>query len=202
MKQSFPKHILILLLLSAAIALAVACTETSTAAQQAALVVQDDAGQVQTACVTFDEPEISGNELLLRSGLDVVMDVQGMGALVCQIEGAGCPANDCLCQCKGGGSCVYWSYWHQDEGEWRYAQTGASLFPVTDGMVQGWVWGPGAVDQAQPPPATTFAEVCQSAATAVATQNETAVSWLPYALFLAVALGLGLLIVRRQRGTA
>jgi hypothetical protein len=133
---------------------------------QAALVVRYGDGNVETRCIAFSEPQITGYDLLMRSGLEVVADVQGMGALMCSIGGTGCPADNCLCQCQGGGNCVYWSYWQQIGGNWQYSQGGSSMVQVTHGAVHGWSWGPGSVSQAVPPPATSFETVCQVPATA------------------------------------
>lgn len=129
---------------------------------RAALVVRSGDQQVETACVAFNETEITGLDLLLRSGLDVAIEAQGLGALVCSIEGTGCGADDCWCQCKGGGDCVYWSYWLQDSGSWQYAQIGSMMTKVKPGTIQGWSWGPGAVNAAIAPPPLSFADVCQS----------------------------------------
>lgn len=142
-------------------------------ANQAALVVRFGDGNVQTRCVSFDEPQISGYDLLLRSGLDVTADVQGAGALVCAIDGAGCPASNCLCQCQGGGDCIYWSYWLQNGGQWQYSQGGASMVQVQPGAVQGWSWGPGAVNEAIAPPPTAFEDVCQAPVTATSAPTNT-----------------------------
>lgn len=176
---------------------------------RAALVVRLEDGSVQTSCVEFPEAQITGYELLQRSGLDVTVDVQGMGALVCNIEGSGCPANDCLCQCRGGGECQYWSYWHQLDGEWLYSRAGAMAYPVLDGAVEGWSWGPGAVADAVTPPDTTFASVCQAApgqtsGTAVLAADkgvgeDTAVAWLPYLLFTFILFIPAWLIWRANR---
>lgn len=133
---------------------------------QAALVVRFGDGSVQTRCVSFSEPRITGYDLLQRSGLGFVADVHGMGALVCSIGGTGCPAENCLCHCTGGGDCVYWSYWLQNGGNWQYSAGGSSMVPVTHGAVQGWSWGPGSVSAAVPPPPTSFESVCQVPATA------------------------------------
>ena len=110
----------------------------------------------------FSEPEITGLDLLLRSDLNVAIEVQGLGALVCSIDGTGCGADDCWCQCKGGGDCIYWSYWLRDSGSWQYAQIGSVMTKVKSGSIQGWSWGPGAVNAAIAPPPLTFADVCES----------------------------------------
>jgi hypothetical protein len=143
---------------------------------QAALVIRYSDQSVQTACVDFTEPEINGLELLQRSGLDLELDVQGLGAAVCRIGQTGCPADDCWCQCKGGGDCVYWSYWQKLSGQWKYSQGGASIYTVSGGDIQGWSWGPGAVNQAYSPPDLTFENVCTSAAVDDATATPTATS--------------------------
>jgi hypothetical protein len=131
--------------------------------QRAGLVVTLADGRTETRCVAFSEPSLSGYELLLRSGLEVAASVAPMGAMVCTIEATGCPPSDCLCQCRGGGSCVYWSYWRLEEGEWRYGRAGASSSQVRDGAVEGWAWGLGTVSSASPPPLYTFEEICQAA---------------------------------------
>jgi len=132
-------------------------------ANQAALVVRLGDGNVQTRCIEFSEAQITGYDVLLRSGLSFESDVQGMGSLVCSIGGTGCPASDCLCQCQGSGDCIYWSYWHLSGGNWGYSVAGAAMYPVTDGAVEGWSWGPGAVSEAVPPPIYTFESICQAA---------------------------------------
>ncbi len=148
-----------------------------------ALVIRESDQSVQTACVEFTEPEITGLEVLQRSGLDVNIDVQGLGALVCRIEQTGCATDDCWCQCKGGGDCIYWSYWHQLNGAWQYSQGGAGQYIVRDGDVDGWSWGPGAANAAYPPPEISFDDVCLSAEvvadTATPTPTEKPVVFIP-----------------------
>lgn len=123
------------------------------------LVIDRGGGDVTKACVAFDEPELTGYEVLQRSELAVDVDQQGGGAAVCRIDGTGCPSDNCFCECAGG-DCVYWSYWQLVDGEWRYAIAGASMVRVGDGAVEGWTWGPGSVTEAVPPPEVTFEEIC------------------------------------------
>ncbi|MFQ5398673.1 MAG: hypothetical protein ACE5E7_03650 [Anaerolineae bacterium] len=127
---------------------------------RAALVVVFAEGDPVQRCVEFDEKQISGYELLSRSGLAVEADVGGIGAAVCRIDATGCPGSDCFCSCKAGGPCEYWSYWHQVDGVWQYSQVGAHTYQIRDGQVEGWVWGPGAPNSAPSPPEVTFEEVC------------------------------------------
>jgi len=127
---------------------------------RAGLVILHEDGRVETVCVPFSEASITGSELLTRSNLVVERDVSGMGELVCRIGETGCPSSDCFCQCQGGDDCVYWSYWQLTEAGWRYSQGGATMVQVTDGVVQGWVWGPGSSDEAPEPPIVTLEEIC------------------------------------------
>jgi hypothetical protein len=131
---------------------------------QAGLVVQLADGHVETRCVTFEEDEINGAEMLTHSDLAFVVDpASGMGLIVCQIEDVGCayPAEPCFCQCMGGGECVYWNYFYREPGgtEWVYSALGAAVHKVKEGSVDAWVWGDG-----HTPPAgeLDFETICMS----------------------------------------
>ena len=129
-------------------------------------VVRFSDGSSLTRCVSFAGDEVTGDEVLAQSGLDVVISAaSGQGTLVCKIEGEGCPAEDCWCQCKGQ-SCAYWSYWRRIEGTWSYSPVGASMFKSRHGDVQGWSWG-----NQEPPPDLTFEQIC-----AAPTATQTAIA--------------------------
>lgn len=116
---------------------------------QVGLVVSFDDGSYTTRCVTFTEQSISGYEVLMRSGLDVVT----ADGLVCDIEGeSGCGEEDCLCDPSR-----YWGYWHLENEDWAYSTVGANAYIVRDGDVEGWRWGAG-----EPPPIVLFDDICRS----------------------------------------
>jgi hypothetical protein len=119
--------------------------------------------QVIKKCIEFAEDEITGYEVLERSGLDFNADVtNSLGAAICRIDGQGCtyPAEDCFCQCQGT-PCSFWSYWHLDGSTWRFSGLGTSNYEVSDGDVEGWVWGEGTPNRGgSSPPAVTFEEIC------------------------------------------
>ena len=130
----------------------------------AGLVVQFGGGQIETRCVEFTEQEITGADLLNRSGLNAIVDPSsGLGITVCRIEGQGCdyPAEACFCQCSGSGPCAYWNYFYREPGQdsWTYAPLGALRHKVTSGSIEAWLWGNGT-----PPPAAdlSFDAVCPS----------------------------------------
>lgn len=132
------------------------------------LVVAHD-GTVIKKCIEFSEEQISGYDVLERSGLALIPMVSGsMGVAICSINHRGCnyPAEDCFCQCQGS-PCVYWSYWHLVNGQWQYSSLGASNYYVRHGDVEGWVWGEGEYGgSGQRPPAVRFEDICGAQAPA------------------------------------
>jgi hypothetical protein len=152
--------LLFVLLLSAAGLFTVARAQDG-GPNQAALVVQFDDGRLESRCISFEEDQIRGAELLTRSGLEMIVDpASSMGVTVCQIEGLGCvpPGEHCFCQCMGGGDCSYWNYfyWDPSGGDWIYSPLGAALRTVRNGSLEAWVWGDG-----QPPETDlTFESIC------------------------------------------
>lgn len=172
----------------------------SGAGHQAGLVIDDGAGNVTTYCIPFDAPEISGLELLERSGRPLTLQTGGVGAAVCRLDGVGCPEHDCFCACRGGDACVYWSYWHWQDGAWRYAPAGAAQVRLRPGDVDGWRWGPGSVTSAAPPPPLSFEDICAAGATAVAAPARAAgPNWPAYVVFVFVVGGLATAIWVAQR---
>lgn len=129
---------------------------------QAGLVVQFADGRVETRCVSFEGDQITGADLLVVSGMEVVVDPSsGMGITVCLIEDEGCsyPAEPCFCQCMGGGECSYWNYFYRDPAPagWSYSALGAAMRKIVPGSVEGWVWGNG---QSSPDEDLTFEMIC------------------------------------------
>jgi hypothetical protein len=147
---------------------------SAQAANRAGLVIVHGDGTVVTRCVAFEDETISGYDLLARSGLDLRMEVAGMGPAICRLDQEGCDeGQDCFCHCQSG-SCTYWTYWRQvpagETMEWQYSSIGAGNTQVTDGMVEGWVWGESAAaqDATVAPPSLSFDEVCSGEVVGVA----------------------------------
>jgi hypothetical protein len=153
--------------LMAALLINVAALHTDTNAQaamnRAGLVVQFKDGSVQTRCVSFSEPEISGYDLLRRAKLSVVADVAGGGS-ICKIGDTGCnfPGQPCFCECQDlNQTCIYWMYYFQADGAWKYSPLGAGIQKVTNGGVNGWVYGAGSASSGGTmPPLLTFEQIC------------------------------------------
>jgi hypothetical protein len=126
---------------------------TAGATNYAGLVVQHGDGSVVSRCVAFEEPSISGIELLFRSGLSVDAPTSGYGASVFGIDGEGTAAD----WSSGRAS---WAYWHL-RGGWVFSPVGASSYQVKQGDVEGWAWG----SQTSPvsPPIITFDQLYREA---------------------------------------
>ena len=174
---------------------------------RAGIVVRLSESESLSRCVSFTEEDISGLELLERSGLVTDIRTEGMGSLVCSINDTGCPSNDCFCQCRGGGECIYWSYWQESEQGWQYAKLGASSYRVGAGELDGWSWGPGSLTEAIAPADLTFEQICTDSiidASPVSSQeSEQRVDTGALVLFvlLVAVLGVIALIVFRRRAT-
>jgi hypothetical protein len=171
---------------------------------RAALVVRYEDGSVETKCVAYSEPTITGEELLQRSGLTAVIDYNALaGGAVCSINGLGCSVQDCFCRCQGA-DCRYWAYYHWVDGGWQYSQLGASSFLIKNGSLEGWSWGPGNFSSGTEPPVVRFEEICTGAQVATPAANAGAggpASWLGYVGFvvaMVALLGAGLLVTRRR----
>lgn len=154
---------LLLLVLLLGFSLLVREALSAQTVNRAAVVVVFGNGNTQKRCIEFTEDQISGMELLDRTGLDVSVDASNaMGVAVCKIGRNGCnyPSQNCFCECQGA-ECLYWSYWTGDAGgDWTYSGMGTSNRALRDGDIDGWVWGVGTTSSASPPPAITFEQVC------------------------------------------
>jgi len=141
---------------------------SGSAANRAGVVIRYADGTVRTSCVSFDEPSISGLELLQRAGAEVIAQPAPGNAAVCKIDGDGCdyPAEPCFCKFGAGNSGEYWAYWQLDGRSWRYGQQGAGARRVHNGDVDGWAYGKGSAASGVQPPVVAFAEVCPLASAA------------------------------------
>ncbi len=144
---------------------------------QVALVVVHGDGEMITECVEFSQSEITGLDVLQRADIDLnVQAASGLGATVCRIDNEGCtyPQDSCFCECEGGPTCIFWSYWHLKGDEWGFSNLGASNRKVSHGAVEGWVWGEGMVGSSgTEPPAVEFNEICMTPPTATPSPTAT-----------------------------
>ena len=123
------------------------------AVHHAALVIQHSSGSLITRCVAFAEAQITGLQLVQRSGVSyTAQDFGSMGSAMCQLdrEPSTVPAG-----CFGSGP--YWQYFHRQGGAWQASMVGASASTLHDGDMDGWRYAAGA---AQSPAIIPFQAVC------------------------------------------
>lgn len=159
------------------VALLLSITSVTVSAQtagRAGLVVLHSDGRLITRCIEFAEAEISGYDLLLRSGLDLNAERSSMGMAICRIDQVGCttPQEPCFCAIEDGRQ-LYWSYWQRRDGSWVYSQLGASNSRVRPGMVDAWIWGSGEPALADALQNIGFEQVCAPPPTATPSPTPT-----------------------------
>ena len=127
------------------------------AIHHAALVIQHASGSVITRCVAFAEDQITGLQLVERSGVQYeAQNFGSIGGAMCQLdrEPSTVPPG-----CFGSGP--YWQYFHRQGGGWQTSAFGASSSVLHDGDMDGWRY---AVGTNQAPGNVAFASVCVAAA--------------------------------------
>ena len=137
--------------------------QTGDEFNHAGVIIRHGDGGLTYAYVAFAEEEISGIELLERSGVErLTIPFGGLGQGVCQLEGEGCAVEECRRRvCQGArDDDPYWRYFRQEApGQWRALTLGASATKVRDGDVDGWSWTGGDAGL----PAATLADVARLA---------------------------------------
>jgi hypothetical protein len=127
------------------------------ALHHAALVIEHSSGRVITRCVGFVEDQITGFQMIQRSGVQYQAQTFGsMGSAVCQLDNEPSPVpSDCF------GSGPYWQYSRRQAAGWQPSAVGASGSAVHDGDMDGWRY---AAWSGQTPPNISFAAVCSAPA--------------------------------------
>lgn len=132
-----------------------------------ALVIQHGDGQMVRRCVAFAEAQLSGEEVLRRSGVPIATQEYGgdLGVAVCQIDGEPAVYADCL---GDGAPPVYWTLW-TGGSQWTLASTGVSRLMLADGDQLGFRYEAGSDPPATaagtcPPVVTTPVPVASSRA--------------------------------------
>jgi hypothetical protein len=118
----------------------------------AALLIEHSSGRILTRCVSFLEDQISGFQLVQRSGVEYQAQPFGsMGEAICQLDYEPQPVpSNCL------GTGAYWQYYHRTPGGWTQSSVGASTWMLHDGDMDGWHYAAAAGQ----PPNVTYDAVC------------------------------------------
>ena len=119
-----------------------------------------------TDCISYTESNLTGLQLLQRSGQAIVTATNPtQGTAVCKIGQVGDDSNNCF-----GSMPNYWSYWLLGNNGWEYSTKGADQTPVVDGGVYAWSWGTG-----ETPALVTFQNTCEGVAFVLPTTMATSV---------------------------
>ena len=107
----------------------------------AGLVIKHGDGRVLYFYVQFSESQITGAQLLERSGVSLdITPYSGLGEGICLIDGEGCPSSNCFCK-SFANPAVYWRYHSLNSaGTWVVRSSGPDQRIVHDGDVDGWTW--------------------------------------------------------------
>lgn len=175
----------------------------------AGLVIQRQDGTVSLYCVRFPEAQITGYELLRRSGVELVVQDFGGGVFICKIQGEGqdYPREPCTPPCPSQDSCTYWGYYRFENGAWRFNDQGVTADVVRNLDIEGWRFGPHSLQGGNPPLAVALEEVCPrrelvDGASAPPSPPASPSSRAPYvfAAGLLLFIVIGLAVARRFRG--
>jgi hypothetical protein len=119
-------------------------TPTSSALHRAGLVVIHGDGSRTVAVVAFPEDEITGIELLHRSGIDMLsIPFGGLGEGICQLEREGCDVVECRrTVCQTSRDAPFWQLFDRvaADGTLASAPLGGSATRIRDGEVAVWAW--------------------------------------------------------------
>ena len=128
---------------------------SAIAANKAGVVVQNSTGEVITRCVEFEEPEITVEELLQRTGFQLTISQSEYGAALCYLHDDGMADPDaCFSDERG----WFWNFFTHNGETWESASLGISNINAVDGSIFGFAYG--AWGEAFPP-ARSFADVCE-----------------------------------------
>jgi hypothetical protein len=127
-------------------------------AHHVAVVVDHGSGAVRTSCVAFDEVQLTGDQVMARSGMEYATTTYGgLGKAVCQVDNE--PASyppSCWTSTS-----PYWAmYVSRSGGTWGISSTGVTGQQFRDGDALGWHYVPQSGAGGGPPPSP--AGVCTS----------------------------------------
>jgi hypothetical protein len=146
--------------------LAISAHPVHAATHRAGLVIQHASGSVLSRCVSFVENQLSGLQLIQRSGVShQVKDFGSLGVAVCQLDNE---PNPVPAECFGR---TYWQYFHRTGSGWAKSALGPGNYMVMDGGVDGWRFADG---EGQPPAELAFSQVCGSPESPPATSRPSA----------------------------
>ena len=135
------------------------------------LVITHDDGTVVQQCISFSESEITGLQVLERSGLDLNYDAGTPWAHPSAALTAKAVIFRKMIASANAWSHLarFWSYGSPWRSDWIYSSIGAANRNVSDEDVEAWVWSEGTINSnadRRPPAGLTFDQICGGAKSA------------------------------------
>jgi hypothetical protein len=121
------------------------------ATSKAYVVVDHGGGRSSQRCVGFDGEQITGEDLMTRSGVQFqAQTFSGIGKAVCQLDNEPAQFTECFPKDK-----PYWAlYVSHDGGTWEQPQTGYTGVTLKNGDALGWEYESATASPPPPPPPT------------------------------------------------
>jgi hypothetical protein len=126
------------------------CAFSGWSANMAGVVIRNSTGELITRCIEFEEPSLSVEELMQRSGFKAVTHGTAAGPEFCYIHDDG--ATDCSVEPDG----LVWRLWVRDSQGWTLSPTNMSATVLSNGEVFGYVYS----EQPVAPPDLGYQEIC------------------------------------------
>jgi len=128
---------------------------TVSAANHAGIVIQNSTGEHITRCVEFEEPSITVETLLDRSGFSIVKKTYDWGSALLWLHDDGTRDPD---QGLSNPSGYFWNFFQRTDTGWESASVGISTATAAQGTLVGFAYG--AYDAVRLPD-KTFAQVAE-----------------------------------------
>jgi len=107
-------------------------------ADEVAVVIQFAPGRQIVRRIPLSARVETGQEALLASGLEIIVQGDQNNGPICRIGDAGCdyPDESCFCAMPD-----WWHYHYWVDGAWQISGVGAAGWALSPGMIDGWSWG-------------------------------------------------------------
>ncbi len=121
------------------------------AQNRAGILVQNSTGETISRCVEFEEPFLTVEELLKRSGFKQVTQGSQFGSFICYLH------DDGVASCDLHPQGWFWNFFQHDGADWVSASVGISTATAENGSLVGFAFG--GFNEVELPE-TSFSELC------------------------------------------
>lgn len=143
------------LLIALLLIIVIASVAAAAGDKQVGLVITYADGTTHSEIVTVPAGATTA-DVLAAASVPVGTFDSGFGPAVCNINGQGCPTDDCFCD-----PAAYWAYYHLNGTAWESSMVGVGDFTPADRSVEGFAWSgfDASYNPTVQPPVMTFDEI-------------------------------------------